>query len=1226
MQQLNLSGLVPVLKTASGYRDLIRDLRGPRGHSRSDHPALLSANPPSSVNSRRRRSPLGVLEAARPAVIAALQRDLNVPILVVTAHAERARHLAEQARAFASRPGSVHLFPSPDALPYERVPWDVQTIRDRLRVLAGLHARWEPAGPSADKSSDTPAPLIVADVRGMLQRTLPPAEFAAARLTVRQGQRIELRQLLVGLVGLGYTIVPVVEAPGEASHRGGIVDVYPPALDRPVRTEFFGDEIDSLRYFDPASQRSEEVVPAVTLTPAHEALPGRGPEAARRLAACDWSHLHPLAEAEFARQRQALADGLPFAGIELYLPELHPTAATVLDYLPPDAVILVEDWRDVESAGLEAVSQMTSLRDAQVRSGELPRGWESPLLVSWERLEQQLTTRPVSILGHNGRSDGHPVSLAFQAAPRYGGQLHEVIADCQQWSQAGQTVILVSRQAQRIADLFAESDTFLEPVEGLTQPPQPGTIVLVEGILAEGWKLEVGDSRLEVGEPSNFRLPTPNLQPPASIILITDGELFGWRMPRARRAPKRQAPPPEAFFADVAPGDYVVHIEHGIGIYRGLVRLDANGTEREYLEIEYDRGDKLYVPTYQVDRVARYVGVGDRAPRITRLGGADWERVKERAKRAVEEIAQELLALYAARETVPGYAFSLDTPWQAELEASFPHVETEDQLRVIEEVKADMERGRPMDRLIAGDVGYGKTEVALRAAFKAVMDGKQVAVLVPTTILAQQHFGTFQQRLAAFPVEIEMLSRFRNRAEQKDILQRLAKGRIDIVIGTHRLLQKDVMFKDLGLLIIDEEQRFGVEHKERLKQMRKEVDVLTLTATPIPRTLHMSLSGIRDLSTIDTPPEERLPVITQVAEYDDALIRQAILRELSRDGQVYFVHNRVQGIHLIAQKVQRLMPEARVAMAHGQMDEAELARVMLDFAAGHFDVLVCTSIIESGLDIPNANTLIVNRADRFGLAQLYQLRGRVGRGSQRAYAYLLYDKHAVLSPEARERLNTILEASELGAGFRIAMRDLEIRGAGEILGERQSGHIVAVGFDLYTRLLAQAVRDLQEKSKVESSESRVEPQVSDLGLSTWGLRLSIDLPLSAYLPEEYVPDADLRLRLYRRMAQLTDLSDVDAIAQELEDRFGGLPEPARNLVYLLRLKVLAARAGIEGITREGHTIVLRLSEGNEEVRKRLQARLDGKARVGRSQVWVSIRPSDAWRDDLRQVLEIMAET
>jgi transcription-repair coupling factor (superfamily II helicase) len=1221
MKQLNLSGLVPILKTAPGYRDLVRDLRGSREGGRGD--------PLWSPDSRQRRPPLGVLEAARPAVTAALQRDLNVPILLITAHAEQARHLAAQARAFAAEPGSVHLFPSPDALPYERVPWDAQTIRDRLCVLAGLHARWEPAGRLTGESPDAPAPLIIADVRGLLQRTLAPAEFATARLAVRQGQRVQLRQLLDGLVALGYAVVPVVEAPGEASHRGGIVDVFPPALDRPVRVEFFGDEIDSLRCFDPASQRSQEVVAAVTLTPAHEALPGHGPEVAHRLAACDWSHLHPLAEAEFARHREALAVGSPFAGIEFYLPELHPTAATVLDYLPPDAVILVEDWRDVESVGLEAVSQMAGLRDAQVRSGELPRGWDAPPLVSWERLEQQLTARPVSILGHDGRSNGHPVSLAFQATPRYGGQLHEVIADCRQWSQAGRTVVVVSRQAQRIADLFAESGLFLKPVEGVTRPPQPGAIVLVEGILAEGWALVVEGSRLKVEgselydpQPSTFNLPT------FQLTLITDGELFGWRMPRARRAPRRQAPPPEAFFADVTPGDYVVHIEHGIGIYRGLVRLDAGGTEREYLEIEYDRGDRLYVPTYQVDRVARYVGVGDRAPEITRLGGADWERVKERAKRAVEAIAQELLALYAARETVPGHAFSPDTPWQAELEASFPHVETEDQLRVIEEVKADMERGRPMDRLIAGDVGYGKTEVALRAAFKAVMDGKQVAVLVPTTILAQQHFGTFQQRLAAFPVQVEMLSRFRNRAEQKDILRQLAEGRLDIIIGTHRLLQKDVAFKDLGLLIIDEEQRFGVEHKERLKQMRREVDVLTLTATPIPRTLHMSLTGIRDLSTIETPPEERLPVITQLAEYDDALVRQAILRELSRDGQVYFVHNRVQGIHLMAHKVQRLVPEARVAVAHGQMDEAELARVMLDFAAGYFDVLVCTSIIESGLDIPNANTLIVNRADRFGLAQLYQLRGRVGRGSQRAYAYLLYDRHAELNPEARERLNTILEASELGAGFRIAMRDLEIRGAGEILGDRQSGHIAAIGFDLYTRLLAQAVRDLQQKSKVGFSTPGSQPsglRTEDWRPMTWDFHLSIDLPLSAYLPEDYVPDANLRLRLYRRMAELISPDDVEAITQELADRFGELPGSARNLMFLLQLKVLAARAGIEGIVREGQTIVLRLPEGSEEVRKRLRVRLDGKARVGRSQVWVSIRPG-AWREDLRRVLEIMAET
>jgi len=583
----------------------------------------------------------------------------------------------------------------------------------------------------------------------------------------------------------------------------------------------------------------------------------------------------------------------------------------------------------------------------------------------------------------------------------------------------------------------------------------------------------------------------------------------------------------------------------------------------------------------------------------------------------VEDIARELLELYAAREVVPGHAFSPDQPWQAELEASFPYIETEDQLRAVEEIKADMEQSKPMDRLVCGDVGYGKTEVALRAAFKAVMDHKQVAVLVPTTVLAQQHYLTFQERLKPFPVEVEMLSRFRSHREQQEVLSRLKAGLTDIVVGTHRLIQKDVAFKDLGLLVIDEEQRFGVTHKEKLKQMRKEVDVLTLTATPIPRTLYMSLTGVRDMSTIDTPPEERLPVKTHVGEYDETLIRKAILRELDRGGQVYFVHNRVQSIHIIARRLERIVPEATLAIGHGQMPEAKLEQVMLDFAAGKIDVLVCTSIIESGLDIPNVNTLIVNRANQFGLADLYQLRGRVGRSARRAYAYFLYDHPHRLTDTARKRLQTILEASELGAGFGIAMRDLEIRGAGDLLGTRQHGHIAAVGFDLYCRLLAQAVQELKAEPEGEIPSTPLVP----LGPS-----VSIDLPLPAFIPEDYVPDSSLRLRLYRRMAGLATMDEIEGMQRELTDRFGSLPGSVANLLYQLRLKVLALRASVEGISTEKGQIVIHITSFKDTARNQLQKRLGGRARVSKRQVWIPLHERESiWRKELVNVLETMAE-
>ncbi|MCJ7707245.1 MAG: transcription-repair coupling factor, partial [Anaerolineales bacterium] len=615
-------------------------------------------------------------------------------------------------------------------------------------------------------------------------------------------------------------------------------------------------------------------------------------------------------------------------------------------------------------------------------------------------------------------------------------------------------------------------------------------------------------------------------------------------------------------------------------------------------------------PIHQADRVTRYVGVDVAPPSASRLGTQEWERTKGRARDAVEQVARDLLELYARRMTVSGHAFSPDTTWQSELEASFPYIETEDQLQAIEAIKQDMERSRPMDRLICGDVGYGKTEVALRAAFKAVMDGKQVAILVPTTVLAQQHFDTFRQRLAAFPVEVEMLSRFRSRSEAETILKRLGAGEIDILIGTHRLLQRDVVFKDLGLLVIDEEQRFGVTHKEFLKKMRTEVDVLTLTATPIPRTLYMALTGVRDVSTINTPPEERLPVITHIGPYDPRLVRQAVLRELDRDGQVFFVHNRVQTIQAVRARLEQLLPEARIAVAHGQVVERELARVMEQFNAAEIDILLSTSIIESGLDIPNANTLIVDRADTFGLAQLYQLRGRVGRGAARAYAYFF--RHARFRPsvEALERLETIAEHTQLGSGYSIAMRDLEMRGAGDLLGTRQHGQIAAIGFHLYTRLLAQAVRRLKAKTGVAEPPAASEAPA-----------VSIELPLPSAIPSDYVPDRELRLQLYRRLAEVRTSNDLQAVALELGDRFGPLPPEVENLLYQLRLKILAARAGVEAISAENGQVFLLFLESHAE---REVPDLGPDVRRSKRGLWLVRAERPEWRDRLLEVLAALA--
>ncbi|MFQ5577701.1 MAG: transcription-repair coupling factor, partial [Anaerolineae bacterium] len=870
-------------------------------------------------------------------------------------------------------------------------------------------------------------------------------------------------------------------------------------------------------------------------------------------------------------------------------------------------LVIIENPVELESITRDLQEQAQNLKADLVARRTLPPDWPQPHFV-WTDIETALKARRPLILGFDNWRNAPPsdpaaprpsLQTVFAPPPVFGGQIRRATADILQRRRNGERVVIASRQAARLGDLLSAKNTPLSPVEKLDYPPPVGSVTLFRGPVLEGWLLR----------------PREGADP--ALTMLTDAELFGVRKPQPRRRPrKRRGITPETFFADVTPGDYVVHIEHGIGIFKGLVKLAFDDVEREYLEVGYSQNDKLYVPIHQADRLSRYVGVDDAPPTLNRLGTADWGRVKKWAKTAVADIADELLRIYAAREVVPGRAFSPDTDWQRELEAAFPYVETEDQLQAIAEVKADMERPKPMDRLICGDVGYGKTEVALRAAFKAVMDGAQVAMMVPTTVLAQQHFTTFQQRLASYPVVVEMLSRFRTRRDVSHVLKGLAGGRVDIVIGTHRLLQKDIVFKNLGLLIVDEEQRFGVSHKERLKEMRAHIDTLTLSATPIPRTLHMSMTGVRDMSVIDTPPEERLPIKTMITKADDTLIRTAILREFDRGGQVYFVHNRVLGIEQMANHIRALAPEARVKVGHGQMPERRLEQVMLDFAAGEFDVLVSTTIIESGLDIPNVNTIIINRADRFGLAQLYQLRGRVGRAAVQSYAYLLVPKNYNLPELARKRLDAIREASELGAGFKIAMRDLEIRGAGDLLGARQHGHIAAVGFDLYVRLLAQAVQAL----KGEAGDGETDPLAAGY-LLPLGDDIQINLPLPVYLPEDYLPEEHLRLKLYRRMANLYTLEEVDAMGQELEDRFGQLPEPVVNLLYQLKLKVLCRAAGAKFLSTEDDQLIIRADSLEEVDRDVLQRRLGVGPRVGRRQIWLPFQPDPAvWQAELENAL------
>jgi transcription-repair coupling factor (superfamily II helicase) len=1041
---------------------------------------------------------------------------------------------------------------------------------------------------------------------------------------LRVGQIIDLEKLVEEWLNVGYEVVSVVEAVGQFSRRGGIIDVYPAASPLPVRVELFGDEIDTLRYFDPSTQRSlaleddSATIERVVVPPAREALPQVVREYALFL-----QGEPPPAEDSLPSWRDDIPDlvaGRVFPNLEYYLPLIYPRPGSLLDYLPDDAMVVVDDWDELDSAVSELHQHAAQIAQEQ---GSLPPNYPNPLF-EWDVLAAELNWWQPLILGEGADDDkGEPpfvgLAEAFEPGPRYGGQVRPLMTQLKSAQREGDRVVVVSRQASRLADLWREESRranlpprhdgdsedsgngsplmlstprALEPVEALPELPADGTLTFVRGSLAEGFTLvRRRDSEI-------------------LLDLLTDAEIFGWSRPAPRRWRTPRPIAPEARFADITAGDYVVHIEHGIGKFEGLVVRTIGGMEREYLLVRYANGDTLYVPVHHADRLGRWVGPDERPPSVHRLGEKSWSAAKTKAQRAADELAEELLQLYAARETVSGHAFPPGGEWQAELEASFPYRETEDQLRVIAEVKDDMERPQPMDRLICGDVGYGKTEVALRAAFKAVLDSKQVAILVPTTVLAQQHYNTFKERLAAFPVQVEMLSRFRTASQQETIVKKLRQGLIDIIIGTHRLLSDDVSFKDLGLVVIDEEQRFGVAHKEKLKQWRTEVDVLTMTATPIPRTLYMSLSGVRDISIIDTAPADRMPVQTYVGEADDTRLRRAILRELDRGGQVFFVHNRVQTIHIVYRRLQQLVPEASIAVGHGQMNERELENIMVDFANGEIDVLLSTTIIESGLDFPNANTLIVDRAEQFGLSQLYQLRGRVGRAARRAYAYFFHSPWRTLTTDARARLETIAEHTQLGAGYGIAMRDMEIRGAGDLLGAQQSGHIASVGFDLYTRLLSNAV-----KRRKAAREGKVLP--AELPEATL-----IDLPLAAYVPPDYVPDTSLRLRLYRRMAVLDELSEIDEMAAELADRFGPIPDPVHNLLYQLRIKALAIKAGVTAVTSESGQVKIRLPDLEDIDRLRLQRFLGRAVRVSRKAIWMDREMSrHEWQVALVQVLE-----
>lgn len=1167
---------------------------------------------------------LGLPRAARLALLAALHGDLQRPILLLTDRADHALALYDEL-AFWLPAAARSLFSEPNPLFYEDAAWGNATRRERLQALTALAAYHLPF---TEKPS-TP-PVIIASARAVMTRTLPRRDFLKASKRLAVGQQIQPDALLRQWASIGYQATEIVVEPGQFSRRGGILDIWVVSEPLPARLDFFGDEIDTIRRFDPASQRTLAKLESVLVTPAREYLFDNSMLEARN------------SELETSNTRISNIEFSSIEPSEFHIPLLHPFPASILDYLPARGLVLVDDLSLAESMVSEVEEQAVKLRQESIAEGTLPSDFPLPYL-TWAEMLDSIQSRPWVEMGHGG--DSHQLSATsmplrdvFGHDQRFGGRLKPFIEYLSGLVAQGDEVLVATRQKERLQELWRENreivDDGTQTDESVVRRPS-SAVEFLDASLSEGFVLRVAttehahkytskepEQEITAGEHAPAELPLTNYQ---YLHLITDSEIFGWERPVARARQKQAAEAPESAYGDLRVGDYVVHVDYGIGRFIGLVRRVLDGHEREFLAVEYEGGAQVFVPVFQADRLTRYIGA-EGAPNVTRLGTQEWSHAKAGVKESVQKVAEELLELYAKRQAIGGFAFGPDTAWQKELEDSFPYVETPDQAAAIAAIKRDMERPRPMDRLLCGDVGYGKTEVALRAAFKAVQDGKQVAVLVPTTVLAQQHYETFQQRLAAYPVTVEMLSRFRSPREQTEIIRKLLLGQVDILIGTHRLISQDVEFKDLGLVIIDEEQRFGVTHKEHLKRLRTEVDVLTLTATPIPRTLYMALTGVRDISNLNTPPEERLPIITHVGPYSPKLVRQAILRELERGGQVFFVHNRVQTIQAMKMHLQQLVPQARIGVGHGQMDEGQLSKVMHDFTDGKIDILLSTTIIESGLDIPNANTLIVDRADTFGLAQLYQLRGRVGRGAARAYAYFFRHRKLMPTAEGQERLEVIAENTQLGAGYSIAMRDLEIRGAGELLGHRQSGQIAAVGFHLYTRMLAAEVKKLKAAgSMLNILPAGVEDAAFSAQLSDFERELkepvTVDLPLAIGIPASYIPSQDLRLRLYRRIAALREEHELEPLVAEFTDRFGNLPAMFENLFYQMRVKLRADAAGLASVGVENGQIVLRYPALTENMAQQTLSDLGAGVRGGKNAYWCSFLKADDWQERLLEVLD-----
>ncbi|MBI1950105.1 MAG: transcription-repair coupling factor [Acidobacteria bacterium] len=1147
---------------------------------------LLAALQGAGEAERRRVTIAGLNPAAAALLVSALagRSPGGKVLLLVPGEKEAETFRADLSFALSALRGPaarVHLFPSLEADPYQELAPHLMVACERVQALRALREPGEA--------------IVVAPTRALIYPLAPAPAFDVYRFDLGERQPLRPDDLSGFLLEAGYLRVDLVSTMGEFSRRGGIIDFLPPG-GGPVRVEFWGEEVESLRTFDPGTQRSTGRLPSAAVPPVRE-YPW-SPAALERLRAAlesrraAWkppaARRHPFEKDDLLARIEALASGRTFGGMEACVRLAETRPASLFDYAPEALLVSWEEGQilsDLESVYVE----MHASFDLSEDFGMPP---PSDLLLPREVLEPRAKQARVR-LSELALDEGRPLPLRVPCVPArpYKGRIQDLAADLKQAPPATATLFLMESpgRIERLREVLGEYDL---PAAVVTEagPPAPAAAAPAGGALplapaapplapAAAPGLVIAAGRLSQG----FTLPRIGLQ------ILTEREVFGEHAEREARRPRVTAFSPG--FRDLKVGDLVVHVEHGIGKYAGIARVGEDGSARDFMLLTYEAGDRLYVPIDRLDLVQRYSGVHGQKAKLDRLGGPGWERTKRKVRKAMREMAQDLLQLYAGRAAARGHAFSPDTAWQREFEDAFPYEETSDQEKAIRDVRADMEKDLPMDRLICGDVGFGKTEVAMRAAFKAVMEGKQVAVLCPTTVLAFQHLNTFRERFSSWPAAIEMISRFRSPREQKAVLVAVAAGKVDVLIGTHRLLSKDVKFGDLGLLVVDEEQRFGVAHKEAIKAMKKDVDVLTLTATPIPRTLQMSLAGIRDMSVIETPPENRLAIQTSIVPFRDGVIAAAIRHELKRGGQVYFVHNRVESIASMAGFIRKVVPEARLGVAHGRLGEGTLERTMIAFLNGEFDLLLATTIIENGLDIPRVNTIIVNRADRFGLAQLYQLRGRVGRSDRRAFAYLLVPARQGLTPVARRRLKALQEFSELGSGFRVAAMDLEIRGAGNLLGAEQSGHIAAVGFEMYCRLLEQTIREM--KGEAPRPETRAQ------------INLGVDIKI----PEESIPDFNERLALYKRISTAPGEEELARIKDEIRDLYGGVPPQAVSLVALATLRLLADRLGVRTIDFSAGRVQVRFAEGTP-------VSPEGLVRLAAGRPGASLSPQGVLRLDL----------